>query len=234
MIVGGIQWMTLLDYPDRIAATVFTAGCNFRCPFCHNPELVLPELLLDGNSRLDESFFSELEDRRGFLDAIVVSGGEPTLQDDLLQILRRIKGLGYLIKLDTNGTRPDLIQGSLERGLVDFIAMDIKAPPHEYDRMSGVSVDIETIKQSISMIKRLAAQYEFRTTVGPGLAVDNLLQIGQWLEGGQAYWLQTFQVPVDKGLVDESCRETAALKEDDLEAVWHQLRDRFEVGGVRC
>jgi len=234
MIVGGIQWMTLLDYPDRIAATVFTAGCNFRCPFCHNPELVLPKLLLDGNSSLDESFFSELEDRRGFLDAVVVSGGEPTLQADLLQILRRIKRLGYLIKLDTNGTRPDLIQGALERGLVDFVAMDIKAPPHAYDRMSGVSVDIATIKRSISTVKQLAAQYEFRTTVGPGLAVDDLLQIGQWLEGGRAYWLQTFQVPVDKGLVDESCRETAALKEDDLEAVWHQLRDRFEVGGVRC
>lgn len=233
MIVGGIQWMTLLDYPDRIAATVFTAGCNFRCPFCHNPELVLPDLVSDASSSLTESFFSELEDRREFLDAVVVSGGEPTLQADLLQILGRIKSLGYLIKLDTNGTRPDLIQDALEGGLVDFVAMDIKAPLHAYDRMSGVSVDIGTIERSISVIMRLAEQYEFRTTAGPGLSVDDLLQIGHWLKGSRAYWLQAFQVPVDKDLVDEGCREMAALSRNDLEAVWHQLRDRFTVGGVR-
>lgn len=233
MIVGGIQWMTLLDYPDRIAATLFTAGCNFRCPFCHNPELVLPDLALDASSPLDESFFSELQARRGFLDAVVVSGGEPTMQADLLQILGRIKELGYLVKLDTNGTRPGLIQRALENGLVDFIAMDIKAPPDAYDRMSGVSVDIAAIKKSISVIMRLAPQYEFRTTAGPGLSIDDLLEIGRWLEGGRAYWLQMFQVSGEKGLVDESYRELSALKEIDLEAVWHQLRDRFDVGGVR-
>ena len=170
MIVGGVQWTTLLDYPDRIAATVFTAGCNFRCPFCHNPELVLPDLVSDASSSLNESFFSELATRRGFLDAVVVSGGEPTIQTDLLQILGRIKDLGYSIKLDTNGTQPDLIQGALESELLDFIAMDIKAPLHAYDRMSGVPVDVRTIERSISMIMQLAPQYEFRTTAGPGLS----------------------------------------------------------------
>jgi pyruvate formate lyase activating enzyme len=234
MIVGGIQWMTLLDYPDRIAATLFTAGCNFRCPFCHNPELVLPNLTANVSSPLDESFFSELQARRGFLDAVVVSGGEPTMQADLLQILGRIKELGYLVKLDTNGTRPGLIQRALENGLVDFIAMDIKAPPDAYDRMSGVSVDIAAIKKSISVIMRLAPQYEFRTTAGPGLSIDDLLEIGRWLEGGRAYWLQMFQVSGEKGLVDESCRETGALEANDLEAVWQQLRDRFGTGGVRA
>ncbi len=233
MIIGGIQWMTLLDYPDHIAATVFTAGCNFRCPFCHNPELVLPNLVPDVSSPLDEAFFSELKSRRGFLDAVVVTGGEPTLQTDLLQILGRIKELGYLVKLDTNGTRPALIQRALENGLADFIAMDIKAPLDAYDRMSGVHVDIATIERSISMIMRLAPQYEFRTTAAPGLSIDDLLEIGRWLEGSRAYWLQTFQVPVEKGLVDESCRELAVLKRGDLEAVWHQLRDRFDVGGIR-
>ena len=233
MIVGGVQWTTLLDYPDRIAATVFTAGCNFRCPFCHNPELVLPDLVSDASSSLNESFFSELAARRGFLDAVVVSGGEPTIQTDLLQILGRIKDLGYSIKLDTNGTQPDLIQGALESELLDFIAMDIKAPLHAYDRMSGVPVDVRTIERSISMVMQLAPQYEFRTTAGPGLSADDLLQIGHWLEGSDAYWLQAFEVPVDKGLVDDGCREMVALPKDDLEAVWHQLRDRFAVGGVR-
>jgi len=233
MIVGGIQWMTLLDYPDRVAATLFTAGCNFRCSFCHNPELVLPELVAEAGTELEESFFDELADRRGFLDAIVISGGEPTLQADLLQILERIKKLGYLVKLDTNGTRPDLIQDALENGLVDFVAMDIKASPGVYDRMAGVRVDTSKIEKSISIITRLAPQYEFRTTAGPGLSIDDLLQIGHWLEGGHAYWLQMFQVSGEKGLVDESCREMAVLEENDLEAVWHQLRDHFEIGGVR-
>lgn len=233
MIVGGVQWTTLLDYPDRIAATVFTAGCNFRCPFCHNPELVLPELVMQFDSGLDESFFNELKERRGFLDAVVISGGEPTLQADLLQILTRIKELGYLIKLDTNGTCPDLIQRSLERDLLDFVAMDIKAPPYAYDKMAGTAVDIVTIERSISVIKQLATQYEFRTTVGPGLSHDDLLQIGHWLEGGYAYWLQKFQVPATKHLVDESCLTASALEKNDLEAAWCQLRDRFEIGGVR-
>ena len=233
MIVGGIQWMTLLDYPDRIAATLFTAGCNFRCPFCHNPELVLPELIANASSSLDESFFDKLNERRGFLDAVVVSGGEPTLQVDLLQILERIKKLGYLVKLDTNGTRPDLIQDALESGLVDYIAMDIKAPLDAYDRMAGVRVDTSTIERSISIITRLAPLYEFRTTAGPGLSTDDLLEIGRWLTGIRAYWLQMFQVSGEKGLVDESCREMAVLEEKDLEAVWHQLRDHFEIGGVR-
>jgi len=233
MIVGGIQWMTLLDYPDRIAATVFTAGCNFRCPFCHNPELVLPELIADASSSLDESFFGELDERRGFLDAVVVSGGEPTLQADFLRILERIKKLGYLVKLDTNGTHPDLIQEALESGLADYIAMDIKAPLEAYDRMAGVRVDVSTIERSVSIITRLAQLYEFRTTAGPGLSTDDLLEIGRWLEGSRAYWLQMFRAPEEKSLVDESCREAAALKENDLEAVWHQLRDRFEIGGVR-
>jgi len=233
MIIGGTQWMTLLDYPGQIAATLFTSGCNFRCPFCHNPELVLPELIANASSILDESFFGELNERRGFLDAVVVSGGEPTLQADLLQILERIKKLGYLVKLDTNGTRPDLIQDALESGLVDYIAMDIKAPLDAYDRMAGVRVDTSMIEQSISIITRLVPVYEFRTTAGPGLSTDDLLEIGRWLAGSRAYWLQKFQVPAEKGLVDGSCREMAVLKENDLQAVWHQLRDRFEIGGVR-
>jgi len=233
MVIGGVQWTTLLDYPGQVAATLFTAGCNLRCPFCHNPELVIPDLVSDGSRGLDESFFAELEERRGFLDAVVISGGEPTLQNDLLQILKRIKELGYLIKLDTNGTRPDLIQRALESGWVDYVAMDIKAPPHTYDRMSGVSVDIAMIERSIVTIRQEAPQYEFRTTAGPGLSADDLLKIGQWLEGARAYWLQTFQIPVDKALVDEGCRERTALKTDDLEAIWEQLRDRFQAGGVR-
>jgi len=233
MIVGGVQWTTLLDYPDRIAAVVFSAGCNFRCPFCHNPELVLPELVAQLGSSLDESFFTELKERKGFLDAVVISGGEPTLQPDLPEVLARIKALGYLIKLDTNGSQPDLLQQTIENGLVDFVAMDIKAPSNLYDELSGVSVDMATIERSIAIIRRRAPRYEFRTTAAPGLSCDDLIRIGDWIESGTGYWIQEFRKPDDKELVDESYREMAALRKNDLEAVWDQLRDRFDSGGVR-
>lgn len=233
MIIGGIQWTTLLDYPGHMAAVVFAAGCNFRCPFCHNPELVLPELVSQMDTSLDESFFTELEERRGFLDAVVISGGEPTLQPDLPQVLARIKDLGYLIKLDTNGAQSALLQQAIEDELVDFVAMDIKAPPNVYDELSGVSVDVATIEGSIAIIKRLAPRYEFRTTAAPGLSRDDLIQIGDWIESGREYWLQEFRVPVGKQLVDEGYRDKAALRKDDLEAVWDRLRDRFDSGGVR-
>jgi len=233
MIIGGIQWMTLLDYPGCVAATLFTAGCNFRCPFCHNSELVLPDLVTTIGVKLEADVFDELSERRGFLDAIVISGGEPTLQPDLLPVLSRIKSLGYLVKLDTNGSRPDVIQDILEKGLADYIAMDIKAPVYKYQQIAGVSVNTDRIQQSVSLIQRSAIQYEFRTTAAPGLSEGDLLRIGDWIAGSDAYWLQTFRAPSEKRLVDETCRESDALKKNDLEAVWNQLRDRFDGGGVR-
>jgi len=233
MIVGGIQWMTLLDYPGRVAATVFTAGCNYRCPFCHNPELVLPELVAKAGVALEEDFFDELAERHGFLDAIVISGGEPTLQPDLLTVLERIKQLGYLIKLDTNGSHPEIIRSALARRLLDYIAMDIKAPIDKYEQVVGTVVDTECIQQSISLIQQSGTDYEFRTTVAPGLSEEDLFRIADWLSGSKAYWLQTFQASSEKRLVDDGCRETDALEKGDLEAVWQQLRDRFDMGGVR-
>ncbi len=233
MIIGGIQWMTLLDYPGCVAATLFTAGCNFRCPFCHNSELVLPDLVTTIGVKLEADVFDELSERRGFLDAIVISGGEPTLQPDLLPVLSRIKSLGYLVKLDTNGSRPDVIQDILEKGLADYIAMDIKAPVDKYQQIAGVPVNTDRIQQSVSLIQQSGRQYEFRTTAAPGLSEGDLLRIGDWIAGSDAYWLQTFRAPSEKRLVDETCRESDALKKNDLEAVWNQLRDRFDGGGVR-
>lgn len=233
MIIGGLQWTTLLDYPDHIAATLFTAGCGFRCPFCHNAELVLPELVAEAGTTLGESFFDELADRHGFLDAVVISGGEPTLQSDLLSVLKRIKDLGYLVKLDTNGVCPDVLQQALEGELVDYVAMDIKAPLNAYDRLSGVPTDRTSIQRSVSLIQRLARQYEFRTTVAPGLIEDDLMQIGEWLSGSSAYWLQMFRAPSEKRIVNETWRDLPALDKNDLEAIWEKLRDRMERGGVR-
>jgi pyruvate formate lyase activating enzyme len=155
------------------------------------------------------------------------------MQSDLADVLSRIKALGYLVKLDTNGTRPSLLQEIIDRGLVDFVAMDIKAPKGAYDAMSGASADLAAIERSIRVIGQLAEQYEFRTTVAPGLSADDLLEIGRWLKGSHAYWLQEFQAPACKRLVDDRCREQPALKAADLKAVWNQLRTWFEIGGVR-
>lgn len=233
MIVGGIQWTTLLDYPGRVAATVFTAGCNYRCSFCHNPELVLPELVAKTGVALDDSFFEEVAERHGFLDAIVISGGEPTLQPDLLAVLERIKQTGYLVKLDTNGSSPAIIQSALARGLLDYIAMDIKAPVENYEQVVGTPVDTQHIQRSISLIQQSGIDYEFRTTAAPGLSEEALFQIADWLSGSKAYWLQTFQASSTKRLVDDVCRERAALETGALRTVWRQLRDRFDRGGVR-
>jgi pyruvate formate lyase activating enzyme len=233
MIVGGIQWMTLLDYPGQVAATMFTAGCNYRCSFCHNPELVLPELVAKVGVALDEGFFDELAERRVFLDAIVVSGGEPTLQPDLLTVLERIKRLGYLVKLDTNGSHPEIIQSALARGLLDYIAMDIKAPIDKYAEVIGTMVNTQRLCQSISLIQQSGTEYEFRTTAAPDLSEEDLFRMADWLSGSKAYWLQTFQAPSAKQLVDDTCRSRVALETNDLEAIWHQLRERFDRGGVR-
>lgn len=229
MIIGGIQWLTLLDYPDKVAATLFTAGCNFRCPFCHNPELVIPELIT--GEALEERFFDDIKERFGFLDAIVISGGEPTLQSDLLDVLERIKEIGYLVKLDTNGSRPDIVEKAIKSGLLDYIAMDVKAPM--YDQIAGVPVDINLIRESISLIRQSGKQYEFRTTAAPGLSRDDLLLISNWVGGSRSYWLQEFRAQPDRQLVDESCLAAETLKRDDLEVIWEQIRDRFDDGGVR-
>ncbi len=233
MRLGGVQWTTLVDYPGHVAATVFTSGCNFRCPFCHNPELVLPERMT-GNSSPDlEKVMEELGRRAGFLEAVVVSGGEPTLQPELPEFLGRIKALGLAVKLDTNGSRPDVVKTVLVRGWVDHVAMDVKAPLGSYSSMAGVPVDSEKIRRSIELIRDLASSYEFRTTVAPGLSESDLLTLGEEIRGASAYWLQVFRASPEKALVDEGCRTLPALSEDTLQEIWEELRGRFADGGVR-
>lgn len=163
MKIGGFQKFSLIDYPGKIAAVIFTQGCNFRCPYCHNPELVLPELF-EKEIPLNE-IMEFLKFRKEKLDGVVVTGGEPTLQADLSEVLRDIKNLGYSIKLDTNGTNPEVIKELIDKKLIDYIAMDIKAPFEKYDELSGIESDINKIKQSIRVIMISGIDYEFRTTV---------------------------------------------------------------------
>ena len=193
MVLKGLQKLTLLDYPGEIAATVFTGGCNFRCPFCHNASLVLPERF--GETLPTEELFAFLESRKGKLRAVCVSGGEPTMQGDLSEFIRRIKDMGFLVKLDTNGTRPDVLYGLIEDGLVDYVAMDIKNSRARYGETVGVSnFDVSPIEESINILRKGKVPFEFRTTVVRELhSEEDFADIGEWLSGDEKFFLQTFE-----------------------------------------
>jgi len=193
MELGGLQKLTLIDYPGKIAATVFTVGCNFFCPFCHNPELVDPVKIKEQPRVSEKELFGFLAARQGLLEGVCVTGGEPTLYSDLPEFINQIKKLGYLVKLDTNGTNPAMLERLLSDKLIDYVAMDIKAPLEKYKKVVGPTVSLENIQRSVELT-RLAPDYEFRTTVLPALhARRDLLSIGRWLEGAKKYYLQQFR-----------------------------------------
>lgn len=194
MTIGGLQKLTLIDFPGEIACTVFTVGCNFRCPFCHNPELIDPASFKLSGIIDENDFFSFLEARRGLLDGVCVTGGEPTLQRDLPNFLEKIKNLGFLVKLDTNGTNPEMLEKLLAGGLIDYFAMDIKTKIDDYKKAVGTEVDLEKIKKSIGIIRNSGINYEFRTTVVPGIhEEEDILAIAEEIAGAKRYYLQQFR-----------------------------------------
>jgi pyruvate formate lyase activating enzyme len=190
MKIGGFQKTSLLDYPDRISAIVWTSGCNFRCPFCYNTALALGK----GNVFPEDEILSFLSKRKGLVEGVVVTGGEPFMQEDLPVFLTKIKSLGFLVKVDTNGAYPEKLKALIESQLVDYIAMDVKAPKEKYSQLAGVPVDVSRINASIDLIKQKAPQYEFRTTFVPTLLVkEDIVEIGRWLQGADRYYLQQFK-----------------------------------------
>jgi pyruvate formate lyase activating enzyme len=190
MRIGGFQKTSLLDYPNCISAIIWTSGCNFRCPFCYNKNLALGT----GEVFPEEEILSFLSKRRGMLEGVVVSGGEPFLQDQLLDFLKKIKTMGYLVKVDTNGAYPQPLEELLDTRMVDYIAMDVKAPKNKYNILTGVSVDLSKIETSIDLIRTRAPAYEFRTTFVPSLLTkEDIIDIAQWLEGAKTYYLQQFK-----------------------------------------
>jgi pyruvate formate lyase activating enzyme len=203
MKIGGLLKFSLIDYPGKRAAVVFTQGCNFRCPYCHNPELVRPELFRVPLP--EEELFGFLDRRRGALEGVVITGGEPTLQLDLAFFIERIKGLGFLVKLDTNGTRPDVLRDLLDRDLVDYVAMDLKTSPGRYDEAAGVKVRIDDIRRSIALLKEGRTRYEFRATAcRPVCGADDIKEIQRLAGGASRCRLQPF-VPGDHLLDPAIC-----------------------------
>jgi len=203
MIIGGLQKLSLLDYPSQVATIVFTQGCNFRCQFCYNPMLVLPPSRTNikqtaPSSISEDELFIFLKKRLGKLDAVVITGGEPTIHQDLPEFIAKIKALGYLVKLDTNGTNPKMLAELLSKKLLNYIAMDIKAPLVKYALISGVEADLSKIKKSVKIIMDSGLPYEFRTTVVPALLdQDDIAKMAEELEGAKLWYLQKFEANKD-------------------------------------
>lgn len=190
MTIGGLQKLTLIDYPGRIAATVFLSGCNFRCPWCYSSELVLPEKIKKQPKVSEKELFSFLRERRGLLEGVVICGGEPTINKDLPDFIKKIKKLGFLVKLDTNGSNPKMLEKVID--LLDYVAMDVKLPKEKYLKVLGIKP--EKIDKSIKILKKNKVDYEFRTTVVPGLLEKkDILEIAKWISGAKKYYLQNFR-----------------------------------------
>jgi pyruvate formate lyase activating enzyme len=196
MLIGGIHTLTLLDFPEQVACILFTVGCNMRCGYCHNAEFVLPDEIRKRQHDFipEKKIFSFLDTRKGLLDGVVISGGEPTLHADLPVFIRQIKEKGFLIKLDTNGTNPEMIQNLFSENLIDYIAMDVKTSEQNYDAITGVKNNFQNIKKSRDLILQSGVKHEFRTTIIKGYHDEDVIEkIAQFCKGASRYTLQNFR-----------------------------------------
>lgn len=230
MKISGIQKLTLLDYPGTVACTLFTAGCNFRCPFCHNAALVLPEQIEDGSLDEDE-VLGFLKKRQGILDGVAITGGEPMLHRDLPELLSKIKALGYKIKLDTNGSNPEMLKEVIESRLIDRVAMDIKNSPEAYGETIGVeNFDLALIEKSKDMLLCGGMDYEFRTTVVKGIHTEeSLIEAAKWIKGAKEYYLQQFKDSGNLILPDG----LSAYDEKEMHALAERVREYVPAAEVR-
>lgn len=228
MIFGGLEKCTLIDYPGKVAAMVYTIGCNFRCPYCHNPELV---------DETVETRFSEkeildfLKNRKGMLDGLVITGGEPTMHKDLLAFIKKVKELGFLVKLDSNGTNPGLLKKAINEKLVDYIAMDIKSPMSKYSQTVARPVDIEAIKESIQLLISSDIDYEFRTTVIKSLInPEDFALIGEEIDGAKKYFLQKF---IPTKILNPQFKRKVTYTDEEFESFRKIMKKYVQTCGIR-
>lgn len=213
MRIAGLQKNSFIDYPGKMAAVIFTPGCNFNCYYCHNRSLIQGDRV-KGLYHHD-LVLDFLKKRRGFLDGVVITGGEPTLQKGLEDFIRRIRELGYAVKLDTNGANPSLLQKLMEEGLLDYVAMDIKAPPNRYEEICGIKVIWEDIYRSIQLLLKGDIEYEFRTTLAPDLTKQDVMEIAQLIRGARLYALQQYRRP-DTGIFWDNRLEKAPYTGEEI------------------
>ena len=225
MVFGGIEKFTLIDYPGKIACMVYTIGCNFRCPYCHNPELVDETT----DVRISEQeFFDFLDTRKGMLDGVVITGGEPTMHEDLPRVMQEIKRRGFLVKLDSNGTNPKMLREVIKKTLVDYIAMDIKSPLASYGHTVARPVDTEAIRESVALIMASGVPYEFRTTLVKGmLSLGDIRQIGREIQGAKLYVLQKF---VSTKILNPQFRHKTSYSDEEMK----EFQDMLSVYVDQC
>jgi len=229
MIFGGFQKLTLLDYPGKVACTLFTKGCNFRCPFCHN------SLLVEGNEKdnfTEEEVLLYLKKRLGILEGVCISGGEPLMQQEIEAFIRKVKDMGYFVKLDTNGSYPDKLKHLVNEGLVDYVAMDIKNSFEKYAATAGVpDLNLDKIRESISFLLEGKVDYEFRTTVAEGLhTVEDIKILTQYIVGAKKYFLQNF---MDSGNILGGGKNLAPVAESALTAMLEASRVNVPLSQIR-
>ncbi|MCD6321866.1 MAG: anaerobic ribonucleoside-triphosphate reductase activating protein [Clostridiales bacterium] len=221
MLIGGLQKFSLIDYPNKMCAVIFTQGCNFKCGYCHNPELVDPGKFTQPIP--EKEVLSFLQSRRGKLDAVEITGGEPTLQKNLVDFIRIIKDMGYLVKLDSNGSKPEVLREIIDSKNLDYIAMDIKAPLKKYREIISVDINTDDIKKSIKLIMSSNLNYEFRTTVVKNqLYEEDFIEIGQLIKGTRLYVLQKF---IPSKLNDIRFLSKTTYSDEEFENLKHLMQE---------
>jgi len=233
MKFGGIQKLSLLDFPGQSACVLFTVGCNFRCGYCHNPELVFGEVGGDADGFIKESEILDfLNSRVGLLDGVSISGGEPTLHSGLIEFIRDVKSMGFKLKLDTNGSRPDVVERLFKEELLDYIAMDVKVSPSEYAKVVGRGLDIELLIKSRDLIMSSGVEYEFRTTVLPALHDTNEFNaILEFVEGAERFYIQNFRN--EGGCLDAGFDKHEGFTKDSLQKMKKVAEGYVDFVGVR-
>lgn len=238
MLISGVQKFTILDYPGKVACMAFTPFCNFRCGYCHNSEFVLPEKIeqIKDSFIPEEAFFNFLKDRVNLIDGVVVSGGEPTLQNDLEGFISKIKALGFLVKLDTNGSNFEIVKNLIDKNLIDFIAMDVKCPVNRYvefsaDKENNILILQNNVLKSIELIMNSGIDYEFRTTVAKSfLSKEEIIKIGGMIKGAKKYALQNFRK--GESVLDQNFNSSINYGPQELEEVSEILKKDFNIGLV--
>ena len=231
MIIGGLQRTTLIDYPEKISCTVFASGCNFRCPFCYSQELVIPEEIKKHPKISEKDFFNFLKQRYEMLEGVVLCGGEPTVHKDIISFAKKIKKLKFAVKLDTNGSNPGVLENLIQEKLIDYVAMDIKSPKEKYEFFTGAKL-LKNVEQSIEILKQNKVEYEFRTTVAPGLGKQDLLDIGNWIRGANVnYFLQEFNF--QKPVLNPEILKFSCLNKQEIQQIAKTLKPEFVDVSVR-
>lgn len=228
MIIAGLQKLTLIDYPGKLATTVFLAGCNFSCPWCYSRELVLPEEIKKQPKVSEKELFSFLKERQGLLEGAVICGGEPTINNDLPKFIKKIKKLGYAVKLDTNGSNPKMLKDLIDKKLIDYVAMDIKLPKEKYSKLYS---KIKNIEESIEILKKSKIDHEFRTTVIPTvLKKEDVLKIAEWISPASKYYLQNFR---PEKTIDPKFEKIKPYPDKYLSEIQKAISPFFEVCEIR-